>query len=373
MRMLIFLIVMCLANYYVSARLFAYAPIPKVHFIIPVLCAAAFFGLEMLDLRTTFFQTSPFLKLMISATTGTFMCLVLYVVAADIILLATRLMPDMFPYAVTVKYLFWAIVFVSASTTAIGVYQALKGPNIKDVTVEIANLPDAFEGYKILQITDLHVGGTIRKPYVENVVALSNEAGVDLIALTGDFADGKVRDLDEDASLLGGLKSKDGVYFVTGNHEYYHDTSNWLPFYDKLGFKVLSNRHEVISKGDDRLVIAGVTDYSTLKYPADEKSDIDRAAKGMPDEAVKVLLMHQPTLYKDAAAAGFDLQLSGHTHGGQFFPWTLTIPFFHDFYKGLGRYDDLQIYVSVGTGYWGPALRTFNPTEITVLTLTKAE
>lgn len=371
MRMIIFLIVIGLANYYVSARLFAYAPIPKVHFIIPILAAAAFFVLEMIDLRTTFFQTSPILKLMISATTGTFFCLILYVLAADLILLVTRLLSDMFPYAATVKALFWGIVFVTITTSAIGVYQAVSGPHIKEVSIKIANLPPAFEGYKVLQITDLHMGGTIRKPYIQSVVDMANRADADMVALTGDFADGQLKDLREDAALLANLKSKDGVYFITGNHEYYHDMMNWLPFYESIGMKILRNSHQVISKEGGQLVVAGVTDYSTKNMNSDERTDIVKAAAGMPKDAVKILLMHQPAMYKEAAGAGFDLQLSGHTHGGQFFPWTLTIPFFHDFYKGLGRYNGLQIYVSVGTGYWGPALRTFNPTEITVLTLMK--
>lgn len=372
MRMAIFLIVIALANYYVSARLFAYAPIQSVHFLVPVVTALFFLCLEMIDLRSTFLQTAPVLKLFVSVMTGAFFCLILYVFMADIVLAVTRLMPDIFPYATTVKTLFYAIVIVTITTVSIGAFQAISGPRLKDVTVKIANLPPAFEGYKILQITDLHMGGTIRKPYVQNVVDMANSADVDLVALTGDFADGLVSDLKEDASLLRNLKSKDGVYFVTGNHEYYHDLGNWLPFYESLGIRILSNRHEVIEKGKDQLVIAGVTDYSTRNMSSDERSDIVKAAIGMPEEAVKVLLMHQPSLYKEAADVGFDLQLSGHTHGGQFFPWTLTIPFFHHFYKGLGRYNDLQVYVSVGTGYWGPALRTFNPTEITVLTLTKA-
>lgn len=371
--MSIFFIVIAVANYYVSARLFSYAPIPQVHFLVPLIVALAFFLLEIIDIRTTFLQTSPVLKFMISVTTGTFFSLILYVFLADLILLGTRLMPDMFPYVVMVKSLFWAIVAVTVTTVGIGAFQALKGPQIKEVSVSIANLPPSFEGYKILQITDLHMGGTIRKSYVENVVEMANNANADLIALTGDFADGLVKDLMEEANHLGDLKSKDGIYFVTGNHEYYHDLPNWRPLYESMGFRILSNRHEVIEKGGDKLVVAGVTDYSTLGMTSDERTDIAKAANGMPEDAVKLLLMHQPTMYKEAADAGFDLQLSGHTHGGQFFPWTLTIPFFHDFYKGLGRYKDLQVYVSVGTGYWGPALRTFNPTEITVLTLTKGE
>lgn len=372
MRVFIFLFIIGLANYYVSARLFSYAPIPKVHFLLPVLLAVALFGLEMLDLRTTFLQTTPALKLLISAMTGAFFCLIFYIFVADVILLVTRFFPDLLPYDKTRTVLFYGILGVTLVTVVIGVIQAKMGPSIKQISVAIKNLPPAFEGYKILQISDLHIGGTIRGDYVRNVVDMSNSVDADLVAFTGDFADGKVSELKGDSAMLAEIKSKDGTYFITGNHEYYHDLNHWLPFYKDLGFHVLRNSHQVITKGPDKLVIAGVNDLQTRGMGPPEEIDIAKAAENMPEDAVKILLMHQPNLYKDAAKAGFDLQLSGHTHGGQFFPWTLVVPFFHDFFKGLGSYENLQVYVSVGTGYWGPALRTFVPTEITVLTLKKA-
>lgn len=369
MRALIFLTVIGLANYYVSARLFAYAPIPKVHFLIPVICAMALFGLEMLDLRTTFFQTYPSIKLLISATTGAFFCLLFYTFVADIILLISHFFPD---YTARVKNgLFYAIIGLTLASTIIGVIQAKAGPSLKEVIVKIKDLPAAFENYRIVQISDLHVGGTIRKPYVENVLNIVNQTDADLIALTGDFADGTVEELKNDSAILAGMKSKDGIYFITGNHEYYHDVANWLPYYSELGFHVLSNSHDVITRDGAKMVIAGTTDYSI----SDRKNpghDVGLASADMPQDAVKIILMHQPNLYKEAAKAGFDLQLSGHTHGGQFFPWTLVVPFFHDYFKGLNRFENLQIYISVGTGYWGPALRTFVPTEVTLLTLKRA-
>lgn len=369
MRALIFISIIALANYYVVARLFAYAPFLKPHFLIPVLIAAALFGLELLDLRTTFAQTYPALKLLISATTGAFFCLIFYVFLSDIVFLIAKAFGDKIALPKLQTGLFYFIVTATAISVIVGVIQATAGPKLKEVTVAIKNLPPAFEGYKILQISDLHIGGTIRKPYVQNVVDIANSADADLVALTGDFADGTVNDLKEDAALLTGIKSKDGLYFITGNHEYYHDLQNWLPYYKTLGFHLLRNSHEVITRDGGKLVIAGVNDYSTRMLPPPERTDVAKAAEGMPQDAVKILLMHQPTLYKDAAKEGFDLQLSGHTHGGQFFPWTLVVRFFHHFFKGLGSYQDLQVYVSVGTGYWGPALRTFNPTEVTVLTL----
>ncbi len=372
MRFFIFFSIIALVNYFVVAGLFDFAtaqaqPVWKI-----LLVAVPLFIIEMLDLRTTFFQTRPNIKLFLSAVTGTFLSLFFFIFIADIVLLICIYL---FPDIVTPQFyrsIFWAIMIVTAASVILGIIQAKLGPIVKQVSVSIKNLPAAFENYKIVQISDLHVGGTIRRNYVQNVVNLANTQNADLLALTGDFADGSVAELQHDSALLKDLKSNDGLYFVTGNHEYYHDIQNWLPFYQSIGFNILSNRHEIITRGEDKLVIAGVTDYSTRNWKSDERSDISKAASGMPQEAVKILLMHQPTQYKQAADAGFDLQLSGHTHGGQFFPWTLVIPLFHKFYKGLGRYNDLQVYVNVGTGYWGPALRTFDRSEITVLTLKKA-
>ncbi len=372
MRVFIFFSIIALLNYFVVASLYDFATAGEQNVPIILGIAAILIVMQILDLRTTFFQTRPTAKLMISATTGAFLSLFFFVFVADIILLACIYL---FPDIVTPAFyhsIFWTIMIVTGASVILGVIQAKLGPIVKEITVAIKNLPPAFENYKIVQISDLHVGGTIRKNYVENVVKLANAQNADLIALTGDFADGSVEDLQDDSILLKDLRSKDGLYFVTGNHEYYHDIRNWLPFYKSIGFTILSNRHEIISRGDDKLVIAGVTDYSTRNWTSDERSDIAKAANDMPKDALNILLMHQPTQYKQAEAAGFDLQLSGHTHGGQFFPWTLVIPLFHKFYKGLGRYKDLQVYVNAGTGYWGPALRTFDRSEITVLTLVKA-
>lgn len=369
MRALIFLSIIALANYHVVARIFAYAPVDRIHWLIPVIIALLFFGLEILDLRTTFLQTYPALKLLISATTGAFFCALFFVMASDLFFIVVRHFVE--NQILLKTSLFYFILIATALSTAIGVVQATAGPKLKEVTIAIKNLPPAFEGYKIVQVSDLHVGGTIRKPYVQNVVDIVNSADADLIALTGDFADGKVTDLRQDSALLADMKSKDGSYFVTGNHEYYHDLFSWLPFYKSIGIEVLQNENRIIRRGEDALVIAGVTDYSTRGLAPPEGVDIARAGKDMPQDAVKVLLMHQPNQYKEAAAAGFDLQLSGHTHGGQFFPWTLVVPFFHNYFKGLNRFENLQIYISVGTGYWGPALRTFVPTEVTLITLRK--
>jgi len=161
------------------------------------------------------------------------------------------------------------------------------------------------------------------------------------------------------------------VYFVTGNHEYYWNAPAWSAEMRRLGARVLDNEHVVLQRGAGHLVLAGVPDYSTRHLPEGQRSDPARALRGAPADAVKILLAHQPASYADAQAAGFDLQLSGHTHGGQYFPFSQLIRFFQRYYKGLNRHGGLWVYVNRGTGYWGPPLRAGVPAEITLLTLVR--
>ena len=370
MRALIFISIIALVNYYVASRLFYLSPLPKVHFLWPILLAAVLMGLEMLDLRSGLFASNLPVKWILSCITGTVLCLLFYFLIADILLIVAALIPNVNIDAVR-NYMFGAVIAFTLFSLVIGVWQARQPPEVKNVTIRIKNLPPAFEGYKILQLSDLHIGNTIRAPYVEKVVKIADAQNADLVALTGDFADGSVEELKDISATLKNIRSKDGTFFITGNHEYYHDLNNWLPYYRALGFTVLTNEHRIITKGNDKLAIAGVTDYSTRHSDLPDRINVPRAAENIPADAVKILLMHQANLYRDAEANGFDLVLSGHTHKGQFFPWTLVVPFFHHFAHGLGTYKDTQVYVNAGTGYWGPPLRGLNPAEITVLTLTR--
>ncbi len=258
------------------------------------------------------------------------------------------------------------LVVVSAAMvlTLVGIMLARR-PRVVRVTVPIADLPNDLAGFRILQLSDLHIGPTIRRPFVDAVVNRANALRPDLIAVTGDLADGLVPELREHVAPLGRLRAPHGAFFVTGNHEYYWDVRGWTNELERLGIAVLSNEHRVVERGSGRLVIAGVTDLSATSDPA-------AAVAGAPASNVRVLLAHQPRSAFAAQAAGYDLQLSGHTHGGQYFPFNLLVRLFQPFVAGLHRLESMWLYVSRGTGYWGPPLRLCAPAEITVLELVPA-
>jgi uncharacterized protein len=207
---------------------------------------------------------------------------------------------------------------------------------------------------------------------VEGIVEAVNRLKPDLIAITGDLVDGSVPELAAQVAPLARLVSRYGSYFVTGNHEYYSGVGPWLVELHRLGIKVLHNEHVVIEHGGAELVLAGVPDYSAGHFDEAHRSDAQAALAGAPAHAVKVLLAHQPRSAPAAEVAGFDLQLSGHTHGGQFLPWRFFVQFQQPFTAGLHKVGRMWIYVSRGTGYWGPPKRFGAPSEIKQLRLMPA-
>lgn len=224
-----------------------------------------------------------------------------------------------------------------------------------------------------MQISDLHVGLTIGRGFVQHVVAVANRLTPDLTVLTGDSVDGRVAELRERVAPLAGLRARHGVYAVTGNHEYYSGCAPaWIDEFRRLGMTVLMNEHRVLEHDGGALVLAGVTDITAHRFEPSHRSDPARAVDGAPAGAPKLLLAHQPKSAAAARAAGIDLQLSGHTHGGQFFPWTLFVRRWQPFTAGLHRLGPLWVYISRGTGYWGPPKRLGAPSEITRLRLVAA-
>ena len=265
-----------------------------------------------------------------------------------------------------------AVAIAAAAITLWGFANARRTARVVRVDVPIAGLPSALEGFTIAQVSDVHVGPTIKRPYVQAIVDAVNRLDVDLVAVTGDLVDGSVRDLAEHVAPLAGLRSREGVFFVTGNHEYYSGAAAWVQELRRLGLSVLLNQHAVIRRGDARLVVAGVTDFSAGHFDRSEASDPAAALAGSPAGAVRLLLAHQPRSALTAEAAGFDLQLSGHTHGGQFLPWTFLVRLQQPFTAGLNRWRGMWVYTSRGTGYWGPPKRFGAPSEITLLRLVAA-
>ena len=266
-----------------------------------------------------------------------------------------------------------AVPLLAAIITTVGFVNARRRASIRIIDVPIAGLPEALRGFSIVQITDIHVGATIKHGYVSRIVDAVNALEADMIAITGDLVDGSVRRLAPHTAPLERLSARYGTFFVTGNHEYYSGAHAWIAEVRRLGVSVLLNEHVVLEHFGESVVVAGVTDLSAHHFDPAHRSDPVAALAGAPEmAAVRVLLAHRPRSAFAAAKAGFDLQLSGHTHGGQFFPWNLVIKLLEPFAAGLHRVDDLWIYVSRGTGYWGPPKRFGAPSEITHLRLVPA-
>ncbi len=266
-----------------------------------------------------------------------------------------------------------AVPLLALALSLVGLANTRRVARVKEVDVPIAGLPAALHGFTIAQITDLHVGPTIRDRHIRRIVERVNALEADLVAITGDIVDGPVSELGPHVAPLAGLRSRHGSFFVTGNHEYYAGHGPWLAEVRRLGIRVLLNEHVVIEREGARLVLAGVADFMAHQFEPAHRSDPHAALRGAPaDASARVLLAHQPRSSAAAEQAGFDLQISGHTHGGQFFPWIFFVRLQQPFTAGLHRLGRLWVYVSRGTGYWGPPKRVAAPSEITRLRLVSA-
>jgi predicted MPP superfamily phosphohydrolase len=264
------------------------------------------------------------------------------------------------------------VMALTPTITLIGFFMARRVARVVDVEVPLANLPAQLEGFTIAQISDIHVGPTIKRNFVEAIVDRVNRLGADMVAITGDVVDGSVRDLAHDTEPLARLESRHGTYVVTGNHEYYSGAHAWIRELRRLGTRVLLNEHVVLDHDGAKLTVAGVTDYSAHHFDPSHKSDPHAAVAGAPPNALKILLAHQPRSASVAADAGYDLQLSGHTHGGQFWPWNFFVRLQQPFTAGLNRLGRMWVYINRGAGYWGPPMRFGVPSEITLIRLVRS-
>jgi hypothetical protein len=261
---------------------------------------------------------------------------------------------------------------LSIIVTMIGFFNARRVARVVHVTIPLDHLPSELEGFTIVQISDLHIGSTIRRKYVQAVVERVNKINPDVIALTGDIVDGYVAHLAGEAAPLAALRARHGAFLVTGNHEYYHGAEEWIIAFRGLGLHPLINSHVVLDHNGAHLVIAGINDFSANSSAHHHVSDPQAALLESPEGAPKILLAHQPRSAAAAEAAGCDLQLSGHTHGGQFWPWNHFVRLQQPYVAGLHRLGRMWVYTSRGTGYWGPPKRFGAPSEITLITLSQA-
>jgi len=367
------LLLLAALHLYIGVRLVPALPMP-----VGLVVAAGLLGLCALLVSTT---ASVFGRRSASAlltwagliAVGFFSSLLVLTVLRDVLLLAAAAAraggwqaPGGLPEATAL-----AVPALATVASLVGFVNARRRPAVRQVDVPIAGLPPALEGFSIVQISDLHVGPTIRRGFVQGVVDAVNSLAPDVTVVTGDVVDGRVAGLQAHTEPLGQLRARHGVFAVTGNHEYYSGATEWIAEFRRLGIATLMNEHVLIEHGGVRFVLAGVADYSAHHFDPAHRSDPQQALRGAPADALpKVLLAHQPRSAQAAAEAGFDLQLSGHTHGGQFLPWNLFVPLQQPYTAGLHRHGRMWIYISRGTGYWGPPKRLGAPSEITRLRLT---
>lgn len=265
------------------------------------------------------------------------------------------------------------LLVLSVVLAGIGVWQATRVPDVRTVHVTLPGLPPAFDGYRLVQLADIHATRLLPRQWVQQIVARTNALQPDLIAITGDMSDGSVEDRLPDVEPLTQLRAADGVYAITGNHEYYFDYASWVPAWQTLSIPFLTNQHVRIVRGDASFVLAGVPDKVAENYGFDGP-DLKRALEGTrPDDTV-ILLDHRPGTADDNAAAGVKLQLSGHTHGGMVLGLDqLVKPLNNGYISGRYAVGPMTLYVSNGAGLWnGFPLRLGRPSEITELILHSA-
>jgi predicted MPP superfamily phosphohydrolase len=359
-------LLLALLHVYIGVRLFL--PFDAVTQVVGALLLSLCFwllpkGFRIRDDRGPWAVMLPWL------TMGFFSYLLVLTLLRDVSLIASALALSPQAHESWIRISAMGVMALTPAITLVGFVMARRVAPVVNVNVPLAGLPKELEGFTIAQITDIHVGQTIKRNFVEAIVDRVNRLHADMVAITGDVADGSVPDLAHHTEPLARLASRHGTYFVTGNHEYYSGADAWIRELERLGARVLMNEHVVLDHDGAALTVAGVTDYSAHHFDPSHKSDPHAAAKGAPAHAPKVLLAHQPRSARLAEAAGYQLQLSGHTHGGQFWPWNFLVRLQQPFIAGLNRLGRMWVYTSRGTGYWGPPMRFGIPSEITLIHL----
>lgn len=287
--------------------------------------------------------------------------------ARDVALLVTAALPFGSAHAIVAEAGVPAVLVGAVLAVVLGALTALRGPGVKKVDLRVPDLHAELDGFRIVQISDLHVGRTIRRVYVQRVLERAQGLAPDLVALTGDIVDGTVERLAPHVAPLAELARSGRAFFVLGNHDCYSGASAWISHFRKMGMRVLLNEHTVVRKGEATLIVGGVVD------PAYHIRRPEISLEDAPNGDFRLLLAHNPKLAPLGARAGFDLQLSGHTHAGQFFPWTLAVRLVHaPHVAGLSREGRMWVYVSAGTGTWGPPVRFGTSPEITLVRLARA-
>ncbi|MBB3999787.1 metallophosphoesterase [Aureimonas pseudogalii] len=370
-----FHLVFALPSLYVLARFVWPLSAPfaiKLALAVLILGASQFHLWNRLSSGSVFAPEFPrALILLFNGAFGAILLLALMQIALDLaalVVLAVRRSPWLIPDGLRV-----AAGVAAIALAALGVFQATRVPELKDVEIAIRGLPPQFDGYRLLQLTDLHITRLFPASWTRSVVERSNDLGVDLIVVTGDLIDGTLDMRRADVEPLRGLRAPDGVWVIPGNHEYFFGYEAWMRHFAELGMHPLANGHTVLRRGEGALVLAGVTDVSAAET-GDPGPDLGAALAGAPAGAPVLLLDHQPRNAAEAAARGVALQLSGHTHGGMILGLDRIFALANNgFVSGRYPVGDMVLYVSNGTALWpGFALRLGRPSELTRITLRAA-
>lgn len=265
-----------------------------------------------------------------------------------------------------------AVFGCALAAAAKGVRMALRGPALERIELRLPGWPAVLDGFRIVQISDLHLGPILDRRFAAAVVERCNALRPDLVAITGDLVDGSVDRIADEVAPLARLEAAHGVYFVTGNHDYYSGADAWVACIERLGIRPLRNQRVTIARGEGAFDLAGVEDHNAHLVSAAHREDVPHALAGRDLARPVVLLAHDPLTFREAADLGVDLQLSGHTHGGQLWPFRYLVRLSTPYVVGHYRRNRSQLYVSRGTGFWGPAMRLFAPGEITELVIRRA-
>ncbi|MGW5918717.1 metallophosphoesterase [Nocardia fluminea] len=259
------------------------------------------------------------------------------------------------------------VVVVSVVLTGYGVYEARRVPQVRTVDVAIPGLADGLDGLRVVVLTDTHFAAIDRESWSREVVEVVNAQRPDIVGLAGDLVDGSVEQRRDQVAPLADVEAPLGRFYITGNHEYLDDAQSWIDHMAGIGWQPLHNAHRTLDRDGARLIVAGIDD-PTADVPG-HGPDLPSALAGTDPSVPVVLLAHQPKQVTDSSAAGVELQISGHTHGGQIWPFHYLVRLDQPVVSGLSRHANTQLYTSRGTGYWGPPMRVFAPSEITVLVL----
>ena len=344
----------------------------KIAFCVLVIASLVIMPLAF-SIGGTWFKTIAFLLMGLLALVYTL------IIVRDVALLVAWLLHkfDFFPDAVSPqrRALFkdvanWGILAGASTVGLAAAVNARQMPKVREIQIPIKDLPKALEGFSIAQVSDIHIGSTVRAEKIAHIAEQVQQLKPDMYTITGDLIDGTVADLGEQVKALLNVNSPHGTYFCTGNHEYYSGALGWCEFLQAQGVQVLNNAHQVIEVPGGKIMMAGVTDLHGARFIESHRCQPGLACENAPEDVdVKILLAHQPKVAFLTEPGQYDLQLSGHTHGGQYFPYNYLIHLVQKYVAGLYRHEDMWVYVNRGTTFWGPPMRLGPEQEITLLKL----